>query len=218
MTTKRFLLIAFLCSFMVNHLFASNVKLDSLKKEFLASTQQQKKIKILNELALYYMERYPEKGYRHSTQTLRLSQLLNLKGEKASALYNIGVYYYYKGDYNKAISFLDKALKIDEEIEYIKGIAAVNNVLGIIYLNLGRYKNSLSHFHTSLKISYELNDRNIAAYITNNIGMIFQKLNNYQKSLSYFKKTIQLLEEGLADDKYRYSRYLSNIGITYFYL
>lgn len=64
------------------------------------------------------------------------------------------------GKIQLAIESWQKALKLDQEIDYRLGVANSLNNLGIVYGNLGEYSKAIDYFQQSLTIFQEIGDRN----------------------------------------------------------
>jgi tetratricopeptide (TPR) repeat protein len=153
-------------------------------------------------------------------------------GPRASTLGSIGNVYYSKGDFQKALEFLFKALKMDEEIKNKKGIANKLINIGNIYYGKEEYQKALDYFFKSMVIVKELKHKEYLAVLLNNIAGNYTELAKrnslsknagpnegikedslYQKALNYYLEAAKMNEEmgkesGLAT-------ILGNVGSIY---
>lgn len=131
-----------------------------------------------------------------------------------SGIYNmIGIIYWYKGDYNKALEFYYKALKIREALNDKKGMAASYNNIGNIHHGNGEFDKALELYFKGLRIFEEMDDKQRMTYSYNNIGIIYSYKGEIDKALEFYFKALKIREE-LGDKKGMSDSYHS-IGIVY---
>ena len=138
------------------------------------------------------------------------SQLLILKSKTIG---NIGIVYYYQGDFPKALDYYFKALKMAEEIGSKSNINAVLNNIGAIYQDQRDYSNALDYFLKALKIAEEISDKNRIAKHLGNIGIIYFYKGDYSNALVYYFKALKMKQEN--GDKQGEANTLCNIGNLY---
>jgi len=112
-------------------------------------------------------------------------KILNEKEFEAVQFCNLGVAWYERGDYKKAVELSQKAIRLNP------GYAAPLNNLGVAYAKQGKFAVALECYEkaTGLEPHYAT-----AFY---NIGVTFYKLGDQDKAIEYFKKAF------VADPKYR---------------
>ncbi len=135
------------------------------------------------------------------------------KKHLANSLNNIAVIYDSKGDISKALEYLSKSLKLQEEIGDKKGISQSLNNIGTIYKSQGNIPKALEYQGKSLKIREEIGDRDGIAQCLNNIGTIYYSQGDFPKALEYQGKSLKIQEE--VGDKNGVSQSLNNIGTIY---
>jgi tetratricopeptide (TPR) repeat protein len=103
-------------------------------------------------------------------------KILNEKEFEAVQFCNLGVAWYERGDYEKAVEFSQKAVSLNPGY-----VAALNN-LGVAYAKQGKFTVALECYEkaTCLEPHY-----GTAFY---NIGVTFYKLGDQDKAIEYFKK------------------------------
>lgn len=142
-----------------------------------------------------------------------LSENISFPKGRGRALRVIGVYYWTKGNYSKALEFFKPALHFAELSKDIQGIANCYGNLGVVYRNQGNYEKALEYQLNSLKIREQIGGNQGIAVNHNNIGLIYKDLGNYNKALEYFFNSLKLHK--LIDDKPGIARAYGNIGIVY---
>ena len=131
----------------------------------------------------------------------------------ASALNIQGVGFMLKGNYNQALAYHKKGLKMKEEIGDKKGMASSYINIGIIYKDLGNYEQSLFYYKKSLKIDKETGNQMGMSYCLCNIGIIYLNQRNYVQALSYFGECLQSAKE--TGDKKGMAFSYMNMGNIY---
>ena len=138
--------------------------------------------------------------------------LKDIKGVCA-VYHDVGITYYYTGDYTNALEYINKALNISEELKLKPGIASCRNVLGIIYDDQGNFDQALDNYLAALRIYEEIGDRQGYAILINNVGIVYKKLQRYDEALDYYNKALQVERE--LDNREGIARALNNIGNIY---
>lgn len=150
---------------------------------------------------------YEEKALEYFNRTLEIMETIGNKQGVAYALTNIGSVYEdwsnYNNiegnkeddNYNKAIEYHEKALKIIEEIGDKHGIAGTLQSIGNVYGKMEDFKKSLDFNQRSLKIREDLGDESGIAQSYHAIGIIYNELHDYTNALKYFEKSYELAVE-----------------------
>jgi len=213
---KSFLIISvlFLLGGLYNATQAQNQRyIDSLMTLLEASKEDTSKVNYLNALGWQLMVRNPDTSIIIGKQSLLLSEKLQWKKGKASALGCLGVFYWQKADYSKSLEHSFKALKMNEELGSKYRMAGNLSNIGIIYDKQGDYPKALEYFFRSLKIQEELGNKPGIASALANIGIIYKEQFDYQKALEYYNGALKLGEE--IGDKGLIASNLHNIANVY---
>lgn len=171
----------------------------------------------LNSLGLTHssMGHY-EIGLQFYEKSRVLSEQLNDKSILNMALNNIGTYYIAQARYSEALEYLQRSLKVIEEMGSDgdrRSLAYKLQNIGLIYRHQGRHDQALSYAQRSLKILEDIDDKFGIANLQNNIGVIYKSQGLYDRALESFQKSnagYQSLKAtpGIA-------RTLNNIGDVY---
>ncbi|ETO35921.1 hypothetical protein RFI_01140 [Reticulomyxa filosa] len=101
--------------------------------------------------------------------------------------------YDYKGEYNKAIEYYEKDLKISlSELGYDHpDVATSYNNLGNVYQNKGEYDKAIEYNEKSLKIRLDKlgHDHPAVATLYNNVGIVYSNKGEYNKAIEYHEKS-----------------------------
>jgi signal transduction histidine kinase/tetratricopeptide (TPR) repeat protein len=210
---KKYILFFLILS--INISFSQKSKqqeIDSLEIELNHAKEDTLKVKMLNRLSSlnYYID--SNISFKHAKSALLLSQKLGYKNGSGYAYNNIGICYWLKSDFPKALNYVYKALKIHEDKNNKYGIANSNNALGTIYVEFKNYKLALACYKKALKISQEIKDQKSIATYLNNIGDIYLRMKEYQKALYYFDKALKTNK--ITKNSFESGLNYTNIGIT----
>ncbi len=115
-----------------------------------------------------------------------------------------GMIHWYKSDFDKALEYYFKGLKIHEEMGNKERMAASYNNIGNIHHSSGDYDKALELYFKGLKIFEEIGDKKRLAYCYNNVGIILAYKEETERALEYYMKSLKTKEEigderGVAD-------------------
>jgi signal transduction histidine kinase len=187
-------------------------QIDSLKIELSHAKEDTLKIKTLNRLSALNFYIDSNLSFKYAKSALSLSQKLGYKSGTGYAFYNMGIYYWLKSDFPKALNYTYKALKIHEDKDDKNGIASSNNALGTIYVEFKNYKLALACYKKAVKASQETKDQKSIATYLNNIGDVYLRIKEYPKALYYFDKAVKI--NTATKNNFGIGINYTNIGIT----
>lgn len=189
---------------------AQNAKIDSLLNVLKTCKEDSFQLGVLENISNQYIsigkyadnEKYSQQELVLADKLLASPVVINdsiynrvCSKRKATALDNIGRYYYNSGNYTKAKDLYTAALKIREEINHKSGMATSYILLGLIADAKGDYDEALKYDEQALKIKRELGERKSVADVLINIGNIHHAHANSQEALRYYKESLQIREE-----------------------
>lgn len=174
-----------------------------------------------------------------STGWKRLGQLLLKIGQldKAEKLYNIlleqtvdesaKAHYYNQlgyikgdqGDYQQAILYYEKGLKIKQKIfpSNHPSLATSCNNIASVYYHVKEYPKALSFYEAALKIMqatlYSYHPDFAVSY--NNIGEVYRNMGEYSKAFSFYEKALKIREKTLPTNHPLLAISCNNIGLLY---
>ncbi len=182
-------------------------------KEKLKAISGRERVDALINLAFAIHGSTPEETQQYGQEALALAQKLNYKKGIASGYKTIGISFHVRGNYDQAIEYYLKDVKIMEEIGDKANIASSYNNIGIIYRNQGNFELALGYYHKSLKIFKEIPNKKGIATAYSNIGLTYSDRENADGALEYNLKSLNIREE--INDKKGMASCYNNIGIIY---
>ena len=165
----------------------AQVNLDSLfgvwNDETKADTSR---LKAIHKIAFNgYLFSKPDSAFYYAQLEYDFALKVDNKKYMAQALNTQGVSFYFKGNYEKALEYYKKSLKIKEELGDKKGMGSSLGNIGIIYDDQGNYEKALEYYKKSLKICEEIGDKKAVGSFYNKIGNIYSAQGNNEKALAY---------------------------------
>ncbi|NQV52089.1 MAG: tetratricopeptide repeat protein [Flavobacteriales bacterium] len=155
----------------------------------------------------------PDSAMRLAEDLHSYAKAHNYPKAAASGFIIQGASNHIKGNYPLALDYNEKALKIQEEIGYKKGMAISLNNIGLIYAELGNDMRALEYYEKALKLNEEIDERIEVASCLGNIAGIYIDQGKYSLALEYLEKTLKTMEEfGI---KRGVATCLANIGEIY---
>jgi serine phosphatase RsbU (regulator of sigma subunit) len=156
---------------------------------------------------IYSFQKDFEPAIDNYQKALKIKEDLDDKFGVAACITNIGIVYFYKANqllnsgnkqqakpnYEKAIEYYSKSLKIYQDLNDLRWISACYNNIGIAYKEQEKYDKALDFYQKSLAIKEELNDK---------FGMLSSLIN-----LSSLNIT---LADSFANNSHQKLRYLNN--------
>lgn len=130
-----------------------------------------------------------------------------------------GVKYKTQGDVKKAMSYYEKALKIDLNtiIKIDKEVAVHYNNLGVAYLSQESYDDAISCFDKAIEIDLNTvgeQDKQTGAHY-NNLGLAYFSKGNYHIAISHYEKALQITMLTLQENHPSVAIRYNNIGLLY---
>lgn len=160
----------------------------------------------------------PDSSILLARRAIELSDDINYEAGKAKGFKNIGIVNYDKGDYQEALDYFTRSLRIFEKEKDTLGISNLQNNIGSVYRSVGDYPKALDFFLNSLRNGEIVKDsiRIGTAYI--NIGTAYsedeetysQAIENYQNSIDIFEK--MNYQEGIAYSTLNFGEWYLNVG------
>jgi CHAT domain-containing protein/Tfp pilus assembly protein PilF len=154
-------------------------------------------------------------------KALQIAGRINNLKEESRCLNNIGVYYYGKNCYSKALTYYEQALYIRaEDAENDIDLSSILNNIGAIYRELGEYEKAIINIRHALEIDRSLNDfegmavelRNLAA--THRRKAVFSKnANDIYLCLMLNMESLEIARK-IGNKRYEVEA-MNNIGLAY---
>ncbi|TRZ46242.1 tetratricopeptide repeat-containing sensor histidine kinase [Robertkochia solimangrovi] len=157
----------------------------------------------------YYKPNY-DKALNHLHLALTYSERSKNALLKASIYNNIANIYADLKEFDKALVYYDRLLKVAREANSEKDeLIALFNI-ATIYTELGDYDRSLQNFFSSLDLAEKASITQHLPAIYNNIARTYQYMHEDEQALQYLDQGIAVAEE--SDNRYILSTLLRNKG------
>ncbi|MCG3218256.1 MAG: tetratricopeptide repeat protein [Candidatus Heimdallarchaeota archaeon] len=136
-----------------------------------------------------------------------------VKSQKSSMLYHLGVIYYFKGKFDQALESYLSSLSLAEELALDQDVGQILNNIGAIYHLQGDLGKALDYYQQSLSIKEKFGNKQELAKSVNNVGVIYYLKGELDLALENYQKSLSLKEE--LGQKQSIALTLNNIGTVY---
>lgn len=136
------------------------------------------------------LEKPEEKNMTYKSLVQTLEKDLNNNPNDYNTLQSIGIAYYKVSEYDKAIKYLNKALKLkkDSYIPY--------DILGKSYEKQNKTKQALSIIDEGLK---NVKLKNAKIVLLNDKGKVYENLKDYNNAMKYYKDSLNIPVDNKED-------------------
>jgi len=132
---------------------------------------------------------------------------------KGLAYYGLGEGYYYKQEYDSALTVYKRSLKYFININDTAKLAATYNNIGLLHFFKADYGPALDAYLTSLNLENKRNNKLGIAKSHQNIGLIYGNWGRYDQELEHSKIALKIYHE--LKDTASIANMENNIGIIY---
>ncbi len=134
--------------------------------------------------------------------------------EHGKILVSEGNIHIMRGDYEKSLTLLEKALAIFEsQSQSKKDVGNTLRLFTTVYWRQGKYDIALEHVQKSLEVMEEINDMQGISLALNALGLVSYDMGQYDKSLEYYSKALDIMER--TGNKYFITLVFNNLGLLY---
>ena len=160
-----------------------------------------------------YLFTQPDSAFYYAQMEYDYAKAKGLKVQMADALNAQGISFAIRANYDNAIDYFIKSLKLKEQVGDRIGVANLLNNIGIIYEDQGDYLRAIENYMQSLKIQEEIGNSKGMSNALNNIGNCYYNQNEFTRAIDYHTRSLLLKEE--IGDKKGISESLNNLGLVY---
>jgi len=139
------------------------------------------------------LDRWGFARYAESQYTRVLDRLE--RADAAGILHNFGITQQNRGNYEAALDYYQRSLKIEEEFGNMAGVASSLHQLGRVQQDRGNYDDALDYYQRSLKISEEIGDVAGVASSLHQTGTMQYLRGDYDDALDYYQRSLKIKEE-----------------------
>ena len=150
---------------------------------------------------------------RFHIKGLKFAKEIGDKSGEGTAYQNLGVCCLSLGQYDDAISHLQKGLKIAKEIGDKSSEGAAHRNLGVCYQFVRQYGKAISHLREGLEVAKGIRDKREGEAAYRNSGAFHQSLGQFEKVISHLQKGLNVAKE--IGDKSGEGAAYYNLGAMY---
>lgn len=162
---------------------------------------------------LYFLER-SEESVRYAERAIAHFKTSGNQEGLAIAYENIAWSIMEGGDKAEALSYIEKAIAIGEQIDMRPNkFGSLFNSKGNVLRSLERYEEALVAFQAAYKIASDLNSNGAMAATFGNIGDVYLLMERYEEALLYREKAVKMKEE--SGNFINYSENLTQLSTIY---
>ncbi len=180
-------LLAFFFLFL-NGFSQSQTKIDSLKMRLKTETVDSNLQSIYTALGWLLKNTYTDSALNYEKKALILARKLKSEKRIAVSVNHLGVIYWIKGEYPKAIENTFEALEIYQKLNKPKEVSDEYTNLSLIYAMTKNFTKATNYALKSIKIREELNDSSLIATAYQNLGYVYFQAGFKEKATENFIK------------------------------
>lgn len=186
-----------------------------LVKQTYAEFNPAKRGQVLDQIAYVtkIANEQPELALSKAQETLALAKDQYFENEEAELYRLIGLIWFYKVDYAKALDYFTKSHELYIKLGNKGGEASALNNISLVYGRQGYLDKTLEMGLQVLEMRKSLNDADKLAGSYNNIAVAYLDLENYDSALVYYKEAIAI---SISNNKTEsLDLYYNNVGNLY---
>ncbi|MEO9510656.1 MAG: tetratricopeptide repeat protein [Flavobacteriaceae bacterium] len=163
---------------------------------------------------LYQRKYYYKLALKNYINGLKiLDTIKGYENEKAEFLGHMGGLESELGNTQKAIEYVEKSLKLYEELDYAKYEAESKTSLSFYHTNIGDFENAIAYGKEAVKQAKEIGSKQEEHDAYAHLGLAYLKTKDYPKSISYFKQDLEFRRRGNRAPEIMHS--LESLGMVY---
>ncbi|MCF8366920.1 MAG: tetratricopeptide repeat protein [Bacteroidales bacterium] len=203
-------------------------KTDSLRKVFSSSNHDTTRVKTLFALGNCFIDGPSDSLLYYYNSALQIINknigalksdddapaCRNFKALQLRALIELGIEYFYRSDYDKALEYYFAAADVAGAIGDVSHLSECYGEIGIVYKNQGKYDEALDFLQKAIEIAYTLDEPDWVAICNNNIGNIYKAKGFYSIAIDYYLKALLTFEE--MNQQRRVSTCMHSVGTLFF--
>lgn len=142
-----------------------------------------------------YVNSNPDSLLKYSTKGLELAKQIDEKNMMSNFVGYIGIYHYYKGDYDAALSSMEEALVYAIEADSKASQGRLYTNMALMYGQKGEPATEIEYNLKALTILEEVGNDKMIVTLLVNIGTTYHSLHDDERALLYFDRAAALSEK-----------------------
>jgi len=187
--------------------------IDSLKDE-LSRTKGNDRVLTLISLSEAYRNIHFADCIDYGMIAIDEARLLGDTSLEAKAYKSLGISAYYKGDFDKSVSFYQSSLELYEQLGNKKGVAACLNNIGIVFEEKADFDSASEYYAKSYEQEKLLDNKEGMAISLISLGNINYHINNLKDALDNYFQALLIFEtiDNKSGEGYAYN----SLGIAFY--
>jgi predicted ATPase len=159
-----------------------------------------------------------DEGRMRLEESSKICKEIGDKVTEADNLHSLGLYYNWKGEFNRAKEDLNKALALAEEVGAIPSIIFKLFVLSMVLAGNGQYNDAISTGQRCIQLARDSGLVSEVSMVLNVLGWIYHDLSNIEIALKYNNESIEIARAHQKEFAYGGVPFaLLNLGMDYLY-
>lgn len=189
------LLVAFLGTSLAQ---TTKQKADSLGFILKNSTDDFKRIEILNKISGLYVKNKPDSSFKYAFLALNIAKQLKSNTELAKCYNSLGIVYRFVSNFDSSLFYQNKALVIYKNLNDSVNISRTLLSLGLLQNSQGNFADAYKYYLNAQDIAERRNDSLALGKLKVNIGLNFYHEKEYEKALKYYGEAL-VIQQKLKD-------------------
>ncbi|MBT8220478.1 MAG: tetratricopeptide repeat protein [Bacteroidia bacterium] len=165
---------------------------DSLQQILKTNIPDSTRIDVLDNLFQVYISKDLDSSIYYAEEAIRLSRSTKDETRLGYMLKNMGIAYYYKGDFVRVLDYWMESLSTFQKIGHLKGESNLLGNIGAVYNSTGDYPKAIDYHLRCLRIAELNNDDFRRATALQNIGAVYSNMEEYEESAKYYNQAMEL--------------------------
>jgi signal transduction histidine kinase len=173
-----------------------------------ASKEDSSRVKILRELAEYYIGLETDSSLLLAKEALDLSNKIEYDYGKIMSLFTMGKVFAYIGNYNRGLELYFQSLELSQQLKYPMWIAFNFSYIGQVYSEQGDYEQALRYYFKCRPIVEKNGLNTMFAGLLLRIGQVYENIGKLDSAGFYFDKSyasVQKYRDDYSIGKIQYS-------------
>lgn len=189
---------------------------DSLKAALSIATSDSARVALTNGLSQHYGLSDARLSREYGLAAEQLALMAGLSREQAHAQRLIGNSHLMMGEYDEAMRFYFKSLRLSQSVNDTPNLIAAYNNLGNVYNKIKDFGRAEQYYQKAAGIAKSIGDVKRLGNAYNNLGDVAESRQDYQAARKWYEQSIQLQKE--SENKKGLAISLHNMGYLHVYL
>ncbi|MES1221069.1 MAG: ATP-binding protein [Bacteroidota bacterium] len=170
---------------------AQNVEADSLKRQLATTTDEAKRVVILEGLSFAYVSTSPDTALQYATEGLELAKKNSYLEGEALCTNALGNVFFKVGDYSRALEMYNRNLELKQKLKNASPAVTYFNIANV-YTEQQDHRHALYYVFKTKQVDEEQNDSTGILFDLYSLSCIYLRMNDYDSALYYGQEAAAL--------------------------